>query len=109
MFNVAIIVHSDEALLASVFIFTVHFFNTHLRPEKFPMDTVIFTGVLRGYEMEEERPEQYERLKSQGKLDKLVAKYPGVLQEAVGQLLGITGVAVGFICLALIAWGFFGG
>ncbi|RLB69277.1 MAG: cytochrome C, partial [Deltaproteobacteria bacterium] len=109
MFNVAIIVHSDEALLASVFIFTVHFFNTHLRPEKFPMDTVIFTGVLRGYEMEEERPEQYERLKAQGKLDKLVTKYPGVLQEAVGQLLGITGVAVGFICLALITWGFFGG
>ena len=109
MFNVAIIVHSDEALLASVFIFTVHFFNTHLRPEKFPMDTVIFTGVLRGYEMEEERPEQYERLKAQGKLDKLIRKYPGVLQEAVGQFVGITGVAVGFICLALIVWGFFGG
>lgn len=109
MFNVAIIVHSDEALLASVFIFTVHFFNSHLRPEKFPMDTVIFTGVLRGYEMEEERPEQYERLKAQGKLDTMIRKYPGVLQEAVGQLLGITGVAVGFICLALIVWGFFGG
>jgi hypothetical protein len=28
------------------FIFTVHFFNTHLRPEKFPMDTVIFTGRM---------------------------------------------------------------
>ncbi|MBW1644729.1 MAG: cytochrome c3 family protein [Deltaproteobacteria bacterium] len=108
MFNVAIIVHSDEALLASVFIFTVHFFNTHLRPEKFPMDMVIFTGVLRGYEMEEERPEQYERLKAQGKLDKLVTKYPGVLQEAIGQLIGMTGVALGVICLILIAWGFFG-
>jgi len=42
--NVATIIHSDEALLAVGFIFTVHFFNTHLRPEKFPMDTSIFTG-----------------------------------------------------------------
>jgi cytochrome b subunit of formate dehydrogenase len=108
MFNVAIIVHSDEALLASVFIFTVHFFNTHLRPEKFPMDTVIFTGVLKGYEMEEERPEQYERLKAQGKLEKLMTSYPGVFTEAIGQLIGITGMAIGFICLFLIAWGFFG-
>ena len=30
--NVATIIHSDEALLATGFIFTVHFFNTHLRP-----------------------------------------------------------------------------
>jgi len=107
-FNIAIIVHSDEALLASGFIFTVHFFNTHLRPEKFPMDMVIFNGVLRGYEMEEERPEQYERLKNQGKLDKMVTKYPGVLREAIGQLLGFTGLAAGLICLLLLAWGLFG-
>ena len=46
MINVATIIHSDEALLATGFIFTVHFFNTHLRPEKFPMDVVIFTGRI---------------------------------------------------------------
>lgn len=108
-FNIAIIVHSDEALLASGFIFTVHFFNTHLRPEKFPMDMVIFNGVLRGYEMEEERPEQYERLKAQGKLDKMVTKYPGVFREAIGQLLGFAGLAAGFVCLLLLGWGLFGG
>ena len=38
LINVATIIHTDEALLATGFIFTVHFFNTHLRPEKFPMD-----------------------------------------------------------------------
>ena len=38
------LVHGEEALLAVGFIFTIHFFNGHLRPEKFPMDTVIFTG-----------------------------------------------------------------
>ena len=41
--NVATTIHSDEALLAVSFIFVVHFFNTHFRPEKFPIDTVIFT------------------------------------------------------------------
>ncbi len=44
VFNIALVVHGEEALLAMVFIFTVHFFNGHLRPDKFPMDTVIFTG-----------------------------------------------------------------
>ncbi len=44
--NVATIIHSDEALLATGFIFTVHFFNTPLRPEKFPMDIVIFSGRM---------------------------------------------------------------
>ncbi|MCK5916318.1 MAG: cytochrome C, partial [Deltaproteobacteria bacterium] len=83
-FNVAIIVHSDEAFLAAVFIFTVHFFNAHVRPEKFPMDQVIFTGVVSAHEMEEERPEQFERLKAKGELEKLETKYPGVLSEAIG-------------------------
>lgn len=72
------------------------------------MDMVIFNGVLRGYEMEEERPEQYERLKAQGKLDKMVTKYPGVLREAIGQLLGFAGLAAGLVCLLLLAWGLFG-
>ena len=50
-FNVATIIHSDEALLATGFIFTVHFFNTHGRPEKFPMDFVIFNGQIAKEEM----------------------------------------------------------
>jgi len=39
--NIAMVIHSDEALLAAGFIFSFHFFNTHFRIEKFPMDTVI--------------------------------------------------------------------
>ncbi|MCX7055116.1 MAG: hypothetical protein NTU56_13090, partial [Proteobacteria bacterium] len=44
--NAAYIIHSDEALLATGFIFLFHFFHTHLRPESFPMDPVIFTGSM---------------------------------------------------------------
>jgi len=44
--NIAAIVHSDEALLAAGFIFTIHFFNGHFRIDKFPFDPVIFTGRI---------------------------------------------------------------
>jgi hypothetical protein len=46
MINIALVVHSDQALLAAGFIFTFHFFNMHFPQEKFPMDTVIFSGRI---------------------------------------------------------------
>ena len=44
--NAAYVIHSDEALLATGFIFLFHFFHTHLRPEAFPLDPVIFVGCM---------------------------------------------------------------
>lgn len=73
LINVATIVHSDEALLATGFIFTIHFFNTHFRPEKFPMDTVIFTGRMPLEDLKQERPEEYERLLANDALEKRLA------------------------------------
>ncbi|MFP4082550.1 MAG: cytochrome c3 family protein [Candidatus Aminicenantes bacterium] len=72
LINVAAIIHSDEALLAVGFIFTIHFFNTHLRPESFPMDPVIFTGLVPLDEYKEDRPLEYKYLKESGKLKKSV-------------------------------------
>jgi hypothetical protein len=37
-FNVAATLHSEEALLAAGFMFVIHFFNVHMRPDKFPME-----------------------------------------------------------------------
>ena len=67
--NLALVIHSDEALLAAGFIFTFHFFNSHFRVEKFPMDPVIFSGRITEAEMRHERGRLYERLKKSGKLD----------------------------------------
>jgi cytochrome b subunit of formate dehydrogenase len=67
--NVATIIHSDEALLATGFIFTVHFFNTHLRPEKFPMDTTVFTGHMPIAELRRDKPLEYEALVASGQLE----------------------------------------
>ncbi|MFK5857607.1 MAG: cytochrome c3 family protein [Bacteroidota bacterium] len=72
--NVAQIIHSDEALLATGFIFTIHFFNTHLRPESFPMDTVIFTGYVPLEEYKKDRVREYNELVKSGKLDKVVVE-----------------------------------
>ena len=62
MVNIATIIHSDEALLAVAFIFTVHFFNTHFRPDKFPMDPVIFTGRVSVEELKADKPREYDEL-----------------------------------------------
>src|SRR5581483_947276 len=34
--NAALVIHSEEGLLAILFIFSIHFVNTHLRPDSFP-------------------------------------------------------------------------
>lgn len=93
-FNVATIIHGDEALLASSFIFTIHFFNAHLRPEKFPIDLVIFTGRATTAYMQEEHPLEYERRRADGSLDALVA--PPISRAAY-----LWSVGVGFATLVL--------
>jgi cytochrome b subunit of formate dehydrogenase len=106
--NVATIVHSDEALLASGFIFTVHFFNTHFRPSKFPIDTVIFTGRFPKYELVEERPEQYKRLVAERTLETYRDKYPSVGVDLFSQFVGFAMLGIGLLCVFLITWEFLG-
>ena len=75
--NVATIIHSDEALLAVAFIFTIHFFNTHFRLDKFPMDPVIFTGRVPVEELKRDKPREYERMVASGEFEeRLVPPYP---------------------------------
>jgi cytochrome b subunit of formate dehydrogenase len=101
-FNLATIVHSDEALLATGFIFTVHFFNTHLRPEKFPMDTVIFDGRITHEEMVEERADQLRRYEQEGRTESLIAgKPPSIAWALVSRLFGFAAVAIG-LSLAVV-------
>lgn len=72
--NISQIIHSDEALLAVGFIFTIHFFNTHMRPESFPMDTVIFTGHVPVEEYKLDRAKEYEELEESGELENVIVK-----------------------------------
>ncbi|MCC6543720.1 MAG: hypothetical protein IT392_04355 [Nitrospirae bacterium] len=105
-FNVAILVHGEEALLASGFLFAVHFFNTHIRPEKFPIDLVIFTGRVSGHEMIEERPEQYQRLVREGKLEKFETTPPPMWLKNLGRIVGAIAVTIGLTLFVLILYAF---
>jgi cytochrome b subunit of formate dehydrogenase len=103
-FNVAIILHSDEALLAAGFIFTIHFFNTHLRPEKFPLDHVIFTGRITEEELQHERPLEYMRLVESGQLEQLRATPPGRTSLIWSRIVGFTAYGVGLIMILFIIY-----
>lgn len=99
--NVTTIIHSDEALLATGFIFTIHFFNTHLRPEKFPMDIVIFTGRIPLEEFKLDRPAEYKELVEKGQLENyLVEPYPEIVIKAI-RFFGWTALSIGF---SIILW-----
>lgn len=105
MFNVAMIIHSDEALLATGFIFTVHFFNGHLRPGKFPMDMAIFTGKVSEHELEEDHPAWYQRLQESGQLENLLKPAPSKDFLVVSGAFGCIAVVTGLVMAGLIAWG----
>jgi cytochrome b subunit of formate dehydrogenase len=62
LFNIAYTVHSDEALLATGFIFVVHLYNAHLRANVFPIDRSIFTGKIEAKEIMERHPLEWEHL-----------------------------------------------
>lgn len=107
IFNIATIIHSDEALLASGFIFTVHFFNTHFIPSKFPMDTVIFTGRYRIEELYESRRLEYDELKKSGELEKIKKNYPSIITSLISAGTGLFSLALGLLLTILIIWGVF--
>jgi cytochrome b subunit of formate dehydrogenase len=108
IFNIALLIHGEEALLAVGFIFTMHFFNGHLRPEKFPMDRVIFTGRVPLEELEAERPDEYERLKAAGALDGLIVPPPEPWVTRLGTVIGTAAVATGLLLVSLILYAVLG-
>ena len=104
LINIATIIHSDEALLAVGFIFTVHFFNTHLRPEKFPMDIVVFTGRMPVDELKRDKPAEYEKLVASGTLEQHLGEpYQPVVIRAV-RLFGWAALVTGFLIVLWIIY-----
>ncbi len=57
--NYALIAHSDEALLAALFLFIWHWYNVHFSLSVFPMGTAFINGCLSEKVMIEEHYEYY--------------------------------------------------
>ena len=110
-FNVATVFHGYEALIAACFIFVVHFFNVHIRPDKFPLDAVMFHGRATMDYMEEEHPLMAEEIEkrlheppSRRPVLDAPAPPPSRLATIVSATLGFIALAVGFLCIGMILW-----
>jgi cytochrome b subunit of formate dehydrogenase len=105
--NVATIIHSDEALLAVGFIFTIHFFNTHFRPDKFPMDPVIFTGRVPVDELRHDKPDEHWEFIENASEEELKERITGPVSEKFergAKILGFTALAIGLVMILLIIY-----
>jgi cytochrome b subunit of formate dehydrogenase len=60
----ALIIHGEEATLAILFLFVVHFYNVHLKPSIFPMNWAWLNGRISVKDLKHEHPLEYDRLKT---------------------------------------------
>jgi cytochrome b subunit of formate dehydrogenase len=63
LITAALIIHGEEATLAILFLFVVHFYNVHLKPSIFPMNWAWLNGRISVEALKHEHPLEYERLK----------------------------------------------
>ncbi len=108
VFNVATLVHGEEAFLAAVFLFSVHFFNVHFRPDKFPMDILMFTGAMPLEEYKREHTLEYRRLVESGEFEKYLVDAPSRPMTRASKVLGATLILIGLTLLVLVLVGFWG-
>ena len=102
--NVALVIHSDEALLAAGFIFTFHFFNVHFRPEKIPMDPVIFSGRISKTDLVHEHKRYYDRLESEGRLEQTPPNGEWQQWKRIAYTFGYICFGIGLVLLVLILY-----
>ncbi|MFC5300122.1 cytochrome C [Azospira restricta] len=108
VFNVGTLVHGEEAFLAAVFLFTVHFFNNHFRPDKLPPpDVVMFTGTQSLEEFRHDHPAHYQRLVDSGEITQYLVDPPSRQFHGGSVALGLALIAVGLVLLLLVGVGFF--
>ncbi|MGZ4149925.1 MAG: formate dehydrogenase subunit gamma [Actinomycetota bacterium] len=91
--NAALIFHGYEAILAMAFLFTVHCYTTHLRPEVVPVDPVIFTGEIPLYEVRERYPGWYRRLSASG-ASLVAAGEPSAVAYAITAMYLVFGTGI---------------
>ena len=106
VFNIATIFHGEEAVLAAGFLFTVHFFNNHWRPDKFPLDILMFTGKMPLEEFKREHLHEYNRLVADGELQKYLVSAPSQPMTVASKILGFTLMGCGLLLLMMVINGF---
>ena len=110
LFNVATLFHGTEALIAAAFLFTIHFFNVHLRPDKFPLDAVMFHGRATLEYMREEHPameelDAVEKLPvSKKAVHDMPAPPPTRRITLIGAIAGFVLWGIGLATIGMVLW-----
>jgi cytochrome b subunit of formate dehydrogenase len=102
MLNLAKMVHSEIAVLAAGLVFLIHLFNMHLRPEKFPIDTSIFTGLVGEEHMRAARPDYLRRMEEEGRLEFVERIAPSERYLRLVGWAGVIGLAAALVTLVWI-------
>lgn len=88
--NFMLIAHSDEALLATLFLFIWHWYNVHYSTSVFPMGTVFLTGYLNEDLMREEHYDYYVKVMTEeGFKEEILPPHgkppvPDVIEDLIG-------------------------
>ena len=85
------------------------FFNNHFRPDKFPVEVLMFTGTMSLEEFKTDHGVEYQRLLDSGELQSRLVEPPSALKVKVSKALAFTLIAVGLTLLTLVGIGFFRG
>jgi cytochrome b subunit of formate dehydrogenase len=99
--NVAKVIHSEFAIYLTSFLFLIHYFHAHFRPEKFPMDLSLLTGMVSEAHLRKYRPDYVARLEREGKLNGLRQIAPSRSNLGLNVVGGLLVFTLGFCLLAI--------
>ncbi|MBO1224986.1 MAG: hypothetical protein JYX80_11220 [Candidatus Scalindua sediminis] len=100
--SIALVAHRYEAILAAGFIFTIHFFHTHMLPDNIPVDEAMFTGRVSEDHIMHERGAYYERLKNEDQLEECKVKPASSGAKFVAKIFGIPILIVGLLMVSFM-------
>ncbi len=100
--NLAKVIHSGLAILAAGLVFLIHSFHTHFRPEKFPLDPSVLTGLVSEEHLREYRPAYVERLERTGRLNDLRRVAPSGKRLRLVVLAGFVVLSLGLLLLVIV-------
>ncbi|MFV1966019.1 MAG: cytochrome b/b6 domain-containing protein [Pirellulaceae bacterium] len=106
--NVATLLHSEFALYLACCLFVIHLFNTHLRPEKFPFDASVITGLANEEHLRTARPDYFERIERAGGLEHLRRRTPSRRRLRWIVMAAMAVLSLGLLLLALVVIGTLG-
>jgi cytochrome b subunit of formate dehydrogenase len=103
--NLSQLLHSDEALIAAGVVLVPHLFNVAFRPDRFPLDSVMFSGRVSEEQLRFERPRLHARLLASAELDQARVEDDWLNWKPIVSFLGLLALLVGLALAVAIFWG----